>query len=153
MAQSILIFDFGTNEEAAQLARHKVEAWSQGFRLGKKILLKFDREEASGEAEAATAPPEPLPEANAKNKSEKKTGKKKTESDDAEDAAGKREKSNGVGVRVLIKLDFSDHEKLSSQRWLDRIPSEEPFKSAKSETVRQGNSAFADVSKRFDLLD
>jgi hypothetical protein len=153
MAQSILIFDFGTNEEAAQQARHKVEAWSQGFRLGKKILLKFDREEASEESDGATAAPKSSPEGKAKDKSEKKTGTKKAESSDAEDAADKREKSDGVRVRVLIKLDFSDHEKLSSQRWLDRIPSEEPFKSAKSETVRQGNSAFADVSKRFDLLD
>jgi hypothetical protein len=34
MAQSIFVFDFGTNEEAAQQARHKVEGWKQGFRLG-----------------------------------------------------------------------------------------------------------------------
>ena len=53
MAQSILIFDFGTNEDAAQQARHKVDAWQQGFRLGKKILLKFDRKESNGGAEAA----------------------------------------------------------------------------------------------------
>jgi hypothetical protein len=53
----------------------------------------------------------------------------------------------------LIKLDFSDHEKLSSQRWLDRIPAEEPFKSAKGETIRQGNAAFAEAAKRFDSLD
>jgi|ERR1700726_3800551 len=45
MAHSFLIFDFGTNEEAAQQARHKLEGWKQGFRLDKKILLKFEREE------------------------------------------------------------------------------------------------------------
>jgi hypothetical protein len=153
MAQSILIFDFGTNEEAAQQARHKVEAWSQGFRLGKKILFKFEREEPAEAADTDTPSPKPSPEGKAKNKSEKKTEKKKAENADADDTAGKPEKSDSVRVRVLIKLDFSDHEKLSSQRWLDRIPSEEPFKSAKSETIRQENSTFADVAKRFDLLD
>jgi hypothetical protein len=54
MAQSILVFDFGTNEEAAQQGRHKVDAWQQGFRLGKKILLKFDRKDSNGESVAAT---------------------------------------------------------------------------------------------------
>ena len=48
MAQSILIFDFGTNEEAAQQARHKVDGWKQAFRLGDKMLLKFEREEPGG---------------------------------------------------------------------------------------------------------
>ena len=38
MAQTIMIFDFGTNEEAAQQARHKIEGWKQGFRLGEKML-------------------------------------------------------------------------------------------------------------------
>ncbi len=47
MAQSILIFDFGTNEEAAQQARHKVDGWKQAFRLGDKMLLKFHREESA----------------------------------------------------------------------------------------------------------
>ena len=45
MAQSYLIFDFGTNEEAAQQARHKLEGWKQAFRLNKKLQLKFEREE------------------------------------------------------------------------------------------------------------
>ena len=45
MAQAILIFDFGTNEEAAQQARHKIEGWKQGFRLGDKMICKFEREE------------------------------------------------------------------------------------------------------------
>ena len=153
MAQSILIFDFGTNEEAAQQARHKVEAWSQGFRLGKKILLKFDREQPTEAADAATPALKLSPEGKAKNKAEKKTGEKQAESVDADDVADEPEKSNSVHVRVLIKLDFSDHEKLSSQRWLDRIPAEEPFKSAKSETIRQGNTAFAEAAERFDLLD
>ena len=160
MAQSILIFDFGTNEEAAQQARHKVEAWSQGFRLGKKILLKFDRE-GSAEGDSEDQPSSKAKKADAakasseggaRGSSKKKTEKKGSQGDDAAEASGDSEKANGTRVRVLIKLDFSDHEKLSSQRWLDRIPAEEPFKSAKLETVRQGNSAFAETAERFDLL-
>jgi hypothetical protein len=54
---------------------------------------------------------------------------------------------------VLVRLDFSDHEKLSHQRWLDRIPAEEPFKSAKAETVRTGDPEHPKVAQRFDLLD
>ncbi len=43
MAESILSFDFGTNEEGAQQARHKIEGWKQGFRLGSKMILNFER--------------------------------------------------------------------------------------------------------------
>jgi len=33
-------FDFGKDEEKAQLARHKLEVWKQAFRLDKKLLYK-----------------------------------------------------------------------------------------------------------------
>jgi hypothetical protein len=144
MAQSILIFDFGTNEDAAQQARHKVDAWQQGFRLGKKILLKFDRKESNGSAEAAGS--EPQEGTGAKGKS---AGKKSSSA--AKKGAAKDDASSGV--RILIKLDFSDHEKLTLQRWLDRIPSEEPFKSVQGETVRHGDAAFAAAAELFDSLD
>jgi len=53
MAQILMIYDFGGNEEAAQQARHKIEGWKQGFRLGDKLACKFEREEnAAGVAEA-----------------------------------------------------------------------------------------------------
>ena len=55
MAQTFLVFDFGADEESAQQARHKVEGWKQGFRLDKKLLLKFDRSEASGEESKSAA--------------------------------------------------------------------------------------------------
>src|ERR1700722_17354549 len=103
MAQSILIYDFGTNEEAAQQARHKVEGWKQGFRLGNKMLLKFEREDPT---EVEDAEDEPK---HGEGKSKKKSAKK-----DNEEPAGK--------VRLLVRLDFSDHEKITHQRWLDRIP-------------------------------
>jgi hypothetical protein len=135
MAQSIFVFDFGTNEEAAQQARHKIEGWKQGFRLGNKMMLKFEREEIAekgeGTGEAAAKP--------AKKSAAKKGG-----------ADGEEPEAH---VKLLVRLDFSDHEKLSHQRWLDRIPTEEPFRSAKAETVRSGDPEHPKVAERFDLLD
>ena len=132
MAQSILIYDFGTNEEAAQQARHKVEGWKQGFRLGNKMLLKFERED-SAESED-----------DGESKSTETKGKKKS--------ATKKE-NDSAGLRLFLRLDFSDHEKISHQRWLDRIPTEEPFKSVEGETVRQGDAEFAKISEIFEALD
>ena len=43
MPQTFLVFDFGTNEEAAQQARHRLEGWRQAFRLGDKLKFKFER--------------------------------------------------------------------------------------------------------------
>ena len=120
MAQSFLIFDFGSNEEAAQQARHRIEGWKQAFRLDKKLLLKFDREEQ-------------------KDQNEQK-GKK-------EDGADSQR------IVLIVRLDFSDHEKLSQQRWLDRIPSEEPFKEAHPKLVRHGDEEFGPTTKRFDDLE
>ncbi len=144
MAKSILIFDFGTNEDAAQQARHKVDAWQQGFRLGKKILLKFDRKQSH--VNAQTAAREPQEGTVSKGKSAEKNSLAKAQDMRKNDEAA-------CGVRILIKLDFSDHEKLTLQRWLDRIPSEEPFKSAPGETVRHGDVAFAATAELFDSLD
>lgn len=142
MPQSIFIFGFGTNEEAAQQARRKVEAWKQGFRLGDKMLLKFERTNSAPEAEKEGATEAKKP---ARSKS---VGKKST----AQKAEA--EKTNDSGnIRLLVRLSFSDHEKLSHQRWLDRIPAEEPFKSAESETVRTGDPEFPKVVELFDSLD
>ena len=109
MAQSYLIFNFGANEQAAQQARHKLEGWKQAFRLGEKIVFKFDRESP--------------------------------------------EKTNGgEQIRILVRLDFSDHEKLSLHRWLERIPAEEPFKSAAPQVRRDGEDGFSSTAERFDAL-
>jgi hypothetical protein len=152
MAQSILVFDFGTNEEAAQQARHKVDAWVQGFRLGKKILLRFEREEAPEDAAAPAEEAEAEPEKHdADNK--KHAGAKKKPGGGKEKQAAKKEKAAGGRVRVLVRLDFSDHEKLTLHRWLDRIPAEEPFKSAKGEVVRHSDPAFAKTAELFDSLE
>ena len=134
MAHDFLIFDFETNEEAAQQARHKVEGWTQGFRLGKKMLLKFEREDAKEQDGEETA-----------SSGTKSGGKKKA-------AAKDNSASEATKVRVFVRLDFSEHEKLSHQRWLDRIPNEEPFKSAKAEIIRQGDPEFAETAELFDSL-
>jgi hypothetical protein len=140
MAQTILIFDFGTNEEAAQQARHKVEAWKQGFRLGNKILLKFERVE--NEPKPAGDVDEAKP-AQGKKAAAHKKSSAKDEKDDGTNAQ----------VKLLVRLDFSDHEKLSHQRWLDRIPAEEPFKSAKAETLRHNDASFGKAAERFESRD
>lgn len=154
MAQSILIFDFGTNEEAAQQARHKVDGWKQAFRLGDKLLLKFEREEsAAAEKEDEEAAVEESPKTGAKSPGKAKGSAKKA-SVKAGAKSEKEEKSDPAArVRVFVRLAFSDHEKLSHQRWLDRIPTEEPFKSAQSETVRSGQSEFEKASEQFEALD
>ncbi len=152
MAQSILVFDFGTNEEAAQQARHKIEAWRQGFRLGNKMLLKFERKEPS-EGGAATASQGSAGNGEKVSTGAGKQGKKKSAAKGA--AKGKKagEEPGNSEVRLLVRLDFSDHEKLSHQRWLDRIPVEEPFKSTKSETFRSGDPEFSKTAEFFDSLD
>ena len=143
MAHSYLIFDFGDDEEAAQEARHKLEGWKQGFRLGNKLLLKFERQGASDNTEGEDGAEKTSTAAG------KSHGGKRNSS-----AKEKGDKSEPRGtVRLLIRLDFSDHEKLSHQRWLDRIPSEEPFKSIEAETVRHTDSAFTKTAELFDSLN
>ena len=109
MAQSYLIFDFSTKEEAAQQARHRIEGWKQAFRLGRKMQLKFERV-----------------------KPEKTDG--------------------GERIRLIVRLDFSDHERLSHQRWLERIPAEAPFKDAAPQVVRSGAADFDRTAELFDSL-
>ncbi|MGA7092046.1 MAG: hypothetical protein WA875_15305 [Candidatus Acidiferrales bacterium] len=129
MAHSYMVFDFGKNEEAAQQARHRIDAWKQGYRLGNKLQLKFDREE--NEAEGTT---------------EEKAAKTKKK-------AAAKEEGRDERVRVMVRLDFSDHEKLSLQRWLDRIPTEEPFKSAEGETIRPGDPEFGKTAEEWESLE
>ena len=150
MAYSFLIFDFSDKEDAAQQARHRIEGWKQGFRLDKKLQVKFDRQEPEANPDAAPAAPP-------KNAKPSSKGKAK---------AGARPKSKGQSVstpnsepgvpsqiRLIVRLDFSDHEKLSHQRWIERIPTEEPFKTAKPQIVRAGQLEFSATSDLFDSLD
>jgi len=109
MAQTYLIFDFGTSEDVAQQARHRLDSWRQAFHLTNKLEYKLDREAPKKEGA-----PEQL--------------------------------------KLFVRLDFSDHEKLSHQRWVDRIPSEGPFKDASPKVVRQGDPDFPGSAKVFDDL-
>jgi len=147
MAHTYLLFDFGTDEEKAQLARHKLEGWKQAFRLDKKLQYKLERaqDEANGEPEQAHTPAE-TPKAE-KPKSKAKPKRKSKEAEAPEEAPP----VNGK-VNLLVRLYFSGHEKLTEQRWLDRIPSEEPFKEASPRVVRQGEEQFEEVVKQFDSL-
>ena len=131
MAQSFLVFDFGSDEELAQQARHKVDGWKQGFRLDKKVLLKFHRSE----------PPEGEEEAQAAEKAGAKSRRKKA-----------AENTTQENIQLIIRLDFSDHERLSHQRWLERIPAEAPFKDAQSKIIRQNDAEFAGTAEQFDSL-
>ena len=142
MPQSIFIFDFGANEEAAQQARHKIDAWKQGFRLGNKMLLKFERSNSEGATEEESDK-EPRKAARGKAASNKSAAAKT-------DAEKPKDSSN---IRLLLRLAFSDHEKLSHQRWLDRIPAEQPFKSARGQTIRTGDPEFPETADLFDSLD
>ena len=125
MSQTILIFDFQSNEEFAQAAWHRLESWKKGFRLGNKLSAKFERTLEEPPAEESP-----------------KKSKKKSE---AEEESSK--------IRLLVRLAFSDHEKLSYTRWLDRIPTEEPFKSATHELHNQDDEAFDKAQELFDSLD
>jgi len=136
MAHIYLLFDFAADEEKAQLARHKLETWKQAFRLDKRLLYKFDR---AISAEDASSSGEEKP---AKTKGAAKPGSKST----APEAA-----SNG-SVKLLVRLGFSGHEKLSEQRWVQRIPSEEPFLKASPKVVKPDDSHFADTEKQFEDL-
>jgi hypothetical protein len=150
MAYSFLIFDFGVNEEAAQQARHRIDGWRQGFRLDKKLQLKFERKEPEAKQDTAS---EPSPK-EAKGSSQKET--KPRAKPKAAGEADEESRSSSAAqseIRLIVRLDFSDHEKLTHQRWLERIPSEEPFKAAKPKVVRSGDPEFAATEERFDSLD
>lgn len=123
MAKAFLLFDFGLDEEAAQKARLRVEAWRQAFRLGNKVQFKVER-------------PTPASE-NAED-----SGK-----------SGSKSKEKSQPIRVFVQLDFSLHEKHLFQTWLARIPSEEPFSSIKPETIQRSSANFEETSERFDSLD
>jgi len=153
MAHTYLLFDFGTDEEKAQLARHKLEGWKQAFRLDKKLQYKLERAEdeskaASEQAEKPVeAPKTEKPKAKASGKSKTKHKSKEAEAADADAPT-----SNGK-VNLLVRLYFSGHEKLTEQRWLDRIPTEEPFKEASPRVIRQGEQQFDEIVKQFDSLE
>jgi hypothetical protein len=140
--KTILIFDFETDEDAAQKARHRVEGWKQGFRLGDKLTLRFERGEA---ADGATDEPGGGESKGREGNVEKSHNARHVAESEAVTAAN--------GVRVAVLLHFSGHEKLSYQRWLERVPGEDPFNGRKLETVSDDDDKFAATAEWFDSLE
>jgi hypothetical protein len=140
MAHVYLLFAFAKDEEKAQQARHKLESWKQAFRLDKKLLYKIERVAApGGDGDAKPAPA----------KAEKAKGKKKGgASAEAEEKGASNEE-----IRLLVRLGFSGHEKLSEERWVQRIPSEEPFRDASPVVVKPGEANFEATERQFEELD
>jgi len=149
MAQTYLLFDFGSDEAKVQQARHKLEGWKQAFRLDKKLQYKLEREQAASPEPARTAEPATAEKTKPSASKAKAKAKPKTKSSDAPPA----ETENHGDVKLFVRLYFSGHEKLSEQRWLDRIPAEEPFKTASPKIVRESEPDFADILKQFDTLE
>lgn len=145
MAHIYIRLDFGTDEEKAQQARHKLDGWRQAFRLDKRVQYKLDRPE--GAATEAGVKPGAAEKAATAAKSAGKSAKKKDEPAERKQAA-----PNNGKVGLLVRLYFSSHEKLSEQRWVERIPSEEPFKSAAPKIIHQNDPEFEETDKQFEAL-
>jgi hypothetical protein len=156
MPHTYLLFDFATDEERAQLARHKLETWKQAFRLDKKLLYKFDRATSGDGAEPPSEeekPAKPAKQAKSKGAAKSKDkSKSKAKSDGADDIPDAKEAAPSEPVKLLIRLDFSSHEKLSEQRWIDRIPTEDPFQSASPKLIKPNDAEFGDTEKQFEDL-
>jgi len=138
MAHVYLLFQFAQDEEKAQQARHKLEGWKQAFRLDKKLLYKMERTlvaPADGNAEPA--------------KAEKENAKQK----DSANAEANGKAAANEAIKLLVRLGFSGHEKLSEERWVQRIPSEEPFRDASPVVVKPGEADFEATEKQFEELD
>jgi hypothetical protein len=145
MAQIYLTFDFGKDEEKAQLARHRLDSWKQAFRLDKKMQGKFDRKEDG--ATAATVPPA------AKEKTEKKAEGKGGKGKAKADPEPAKLASSDAEIKLILRLALPNHEKLTEQRLLKRISTEEPFASSSPKTIREADAGFADVNSRFEQLE
>jgi hypothetical protein len=150
MAHTFLVFEFGGNEETAQQARHRIDAWKQGFRLDKKLQVKFERSEVEKSADEDADKPAKAPK---KAKSHGKSGGKKSSDADSAHAHDDTAADGNSNIRLIVRLDFSEHEKLSHTRWLERIPAEEPFKNANPKVIRAVDPDFTATAKLFDSLN
>ena len=149
-------FDFGTDEEKAQQARHKLDGWRQAFRLDKRVQYKMDRPESAGTNDGAKPAPAEKPATKAKERPAAKTaakaGSKGTKAETANPEAAKPEAAANDKVGLLVRLYFSPHERLSEQRWLARIPAEEPFKSASPKVIHQHDPDFEATDQQFESI-
>ena len=151
MAHIYFSFDFGTDEEKAQQARHKLEMWKQAFRLDKKMLYKFERE-SDGEAPADGAEKSEETEKAANRAKTSKAAKSKSHGKKKEDADGQGDAPTG-NVKLYLRLAFSGHEKMTEERLLKKIPSEEPFSELSPKAVKDQDAEFGELEAKFDSLD
>ena len=151
MAHIYMSFDFGTDEEKAQLARHKLEMWRQAFRLDKKLLYKFER--TGPEAHAAAPVTSEKSEKPAKAEKPGKAAKGAKGKGKAEPVPEKKAAAPAGPVKLHLRLGFSGHEKMTEERLVKRIPGEEPFKDASPAVMRQGEPGFDETAAVFDALD
>lgn len=152
MAHTYLRFDFGLDEERAQQARHKLDGWRQAFRLDKRVQYKLDRPEGTA-VESAAQPEVAEKPAEVASKSREKPAPKAAAKGTGKSGEAAGTKPDGAAngrVGLLVRLYFSSHEKLSEQRWLQRIPSEEPFKSASPKMIQQGDAEFEATDEQFE---
>jgi hypothetical protein len=176
MGHTYIRLDFGTDEEKAQQARHKLDGWRQAFRLDKKLQYKLERPEseaadggAAGGAESAVkasvaesagkAAKEEKGKSGSKGASKgKEAGAAKVKAGDsatkakAGDSAEQKPAANGK-VGLLVRLYFSSHEKLSEQRWIERIPMEEPFKNASPKVIHSDDAEFEKTDQQFETME
>jgi DNA primase catalytic subunit len=144
MAHIYLLFGFAKEEEKAQQARHKLEGWKQAFRLDKKLLYKVER--IAAESAAADNGDEKPAKAEKAAKGKKAKGASKA-------ATAEATATSTEDISLLVRLGFSAHEKLTEERWVQRIPSEEPFRDASPQIVKAGEPEFDATEKRFEDLD
>src|SRR5438270_601905 len=110
MAHIYFSFDFGTDEEKAQQARHKLEMWKQAFRLDKKMLYKFERESDAETSSEDSAEKSEETESTAKKGKAAKAGKSHGKKKEAVDGEGDTPTGN---VKLYLRLAFSGHEKMT----------------------------------------
>lgn len=155
MAHTYIRFDFGTDEEKAQQARHKLDGWRQAFRLDKRVQYKLDRPESPAAETSAKSEPaaaeKPAATAKTKGKAAKPAAKQPGKPSEAPAPKPAAPAADGK-VGLLVRLYFSAHEKLSEQRWIERIPSEEPFKSASPKVIHQHDPEFEATDQQFESL-
>ena len=156
MAHIYMTFDFGMDEEKAQQARHKLDGWKQAFRLDKKLTYKFERQAPEGDG--TEPPPEAAPAKKETAKAEKPAKSAKGGKASGAKAKAPRDEKPAAPVttgpvKLHLRLAFSGHEKMTEERWLKRIPTEEPFKEAAPATVKASDATFADTEGKFEALE
>lgn len=126
--------------------------------MDKRVQYKMDRPGNAAPETAAKAAPAEKPATTVKTKEKtapKASAKAASKSSDPAASKAAAAKSDGATdgkVGLLVRLYFSPHEKLSEQRWLARIPAEEPFKSASPKVINQDDPEFEATDQQFEAI-